>query len=176
MIEGRRRVKSGFVGSIMNVKRVIRKLPRNEEARSYTDAGFFLKEKFSRGEAVRQPRLHAVRYYGASPRTRRIGSSFRSHFSFHTNIILYNIICLSSIFPCHSHMLMQSNKPIHQDFIYVMFWAYTYPNLKQRTRQISNSLIGKKLRVLANALFQIRIRISFNSFVRRPSSIKPNFL
>jgi hypothetical protein len=35
-----------------------------------------LKEKLSRGEAVRQPRLRAVHYYGASPRTRRIGSSF----------------------------------------------------------------------------------------------------
>jgi len=60
----------------MNVKRVIGKPPRNEEARSYTDAGFFLKDKLSRGEAVRQPRLHAVHYYGASSRTRRIGSSF----------------------------------------------------------------------------------------------------
>jgi len=60
----------------MIVKRVIRTPPRKEEARSCTNAGFFLKEKLSRGEAVRQPRLRAVHYYGASPRTRRIGSSF----------------------------------------------------------------------------------------------------
>jgi len=66
------------------VKRVLRKPPRKEEARSCTNAGFFLKEKLSRGEAVRQPRLRAVHYYGASlePGDRLLSD----HFFFRTNV------------------------------------------------------------------------------------------